>query len=335
MKIALCHDQRIPPLKYGGTERVVAWLARALLDLGHEVTLISRAGSEVSGTRQIEFDPARTFEEQAPADIDLIHLNATPLKEPKRPYLVTIHGNGQPGETFLPNTCFVSRSHAENHGAFAYVHNGIEVSEYSCDLQRNETLVFLAKASWAVKNLDGAKAIAHRLGMRLEVLGSRDWPGGLHRWIPTVRGVRYRGMVDDREKRAVLRSARALLFPVRWHEPFGLAITEALASGCAVFGTPYGSLPEIVSPTVGRLGTSVSGLVRAVEEDLPKIAPLTCRAHVEQGPFSAQGMALAYLRLYETILSNGELDRRQSSQPPRTRTGLPGLSAQSLLPWSD
>ena len=55
-----------------------------------------------------------------------------------------------------------------------------------------------------------------------------------------------------------------MIFPVRWHEPFGLAIVESLYFGCPVFGTPYGSLPEIVAPDVGVLSARASDLAEAV-----------------------------------------------------------------------
>ncbi len=333
MRIALCHEHVIPPLKYGGTERAVAWLGSHLVQLGHDVTLISKRGSYLEGARIIEHDRQRSFESQVPKDVDLIHFFGTPSQEPARPYLVTIQGNGREGEFFLKNTSFVSRKHAENHGAHAYVYNGIEVSDYPCDLVRNDTLVFLAKASWAVKNLDGAVRIARRLGMRLEVLGSRDLPMGMHRWIPSIRGVRYRGMVDDQEKRRILRNAKALLFPVRWHEPFGIAITEALASGCAVFGTPYGSLPEIVTPEVGILSEGETSLVNLIRGRMEMFDPSQCRARVLSGPFTARAMTESYIRQYEAILSGGILDPRQAARLPQTLPGLAGLSAKSLLPW--
>lgn len=334
MKIALGHDQTIPPKKYGGTERAIAWLAKHLIQLGHEVTLIAGAGSHIEGARFIEHQKGASFEEQTPKEIDVLHVFTTPHAEPRRPYLVTIEGNGREGERFWKNTTFVSRKHAENHGAHSFVYNGTEVDEYPCDSQRKETLVFLAKASWAVKNLEGAIQVARKVGMRLEVMGSRDWPGGLHRWVPTVRGVKYHGMVGDLEKREILRTARALLFPVRWHEPFGIAITEALASGCAVFGTPYGSLPEIVTPEVGYLGTSATELSQAIRQRLDSFTPEKCRAHAASAPFSARAMTENYLKLYDTILRTGVVDPRQAERPPQTLPGLSGLSAASLLPWS-
>lgn len=328
MHVTLYHDALIPPPKYGGTERIIYWLGKALIALGHDVTLIAHRGSHIDGARLIEL-PAREngrWEERVPPETDLLHLWATPHRPPPRPFLVTIQGNGRPGETFHPNTVFISGRHAANHGASTFVYNGIDPDDYACDEERADDLVFLAKASWKVKNLQGAIEIARASGSLLHVLGSRDLPLGLQRSLPAFRGVRYWGMVGDEEKKSVLRKARALLFPVRWPEPFGIAITEALASGCAVFGTPYGSLPEIVSEPVGLLSADASELIAGLKTR--HFSPQACRARVVQGGFTHLDMARKYLGLYAKILEAGSL--RPGVTELRCRFTEP---AETLLPW--
>jgi glycosyltransferase involved in cell wall biosynthesis len=329
MRIALCHAALIPPPKYGGTERVIVWLARELVAMGHQVTLVALRGSGLPGVRTIPVTPGVDWEELVPGDVDLLHHWAPPGKAPRRPYLLTIEGNGRPGEVFLPNTVFVSRKHAENHGSSHFVYNGLPLDELECDEQRAGHFVFLAKASWKVKNLAGAIEVARAADVPLEVLGSRELPMGLQRWLPRFGGVRYHGMVGDAAKRKVLRNARGLLFPVRWHEPFGIALTEALGSGCPVFGTPYGSLPEIVTPDVGVLsedpGVLVAALRRAKSQPWD---PKVCRARVLRG-MSSRDMALKYLGYYGRVLETGRIG--DPGEPaPRTRDGF---LAQALLPW--
>ena len=331
MHIALCHNALIPPPKYGGTERIIAWLARALNKLGHQTTLVARAGSHIPGTRFIACREGIDWESLVPDDVDVLHLWATPQQAPKRAFVVTIEGNGQAGERFHANTLFISRKHAANHGATQFVFNGIDPEDYTCATKREDYVVFLAKAAWKVKNLAGAIAVARGAGLRLEVLGSRDWPLNLQRRLPVLRGVHYRGMVGDAEKREVLSRARALIFPVRWHEPFGIAVTEALASGCAVLGTPYGSLPEIVTPEVGMLSANGRDLVNALK-DAGRFSPERCRQRVYEG-FTDLQMARAYLPFYESVLKSGRIVDKAVDNP-RTLDGCAGLSAKSLLPWT-
>jgi glycosyltransferase involved in cell wall biosynthesis len=327
MHIVLCHDALIPPPKYGGTERIVYWLAKALIQLEHRVTLIAKPGSAVAGATLLATGAPM------PEDADIVHLWGTPSPPPSQPFIVTIQGNGQPGERFHPNTVFISRKHAENHGGTHFVYNGIDPEEYPCDAlpARKDHLVFLAKASWKVKNLAGAIEIARAANLPLHVLGSRDWPTELlrrlQRKLPSFGGVRYFGMVGDAEKRQVLRNARALLFPVRWPEPFGIAITEALASGCPVFGTPYGSLPEIITPEVGAVSAEASTLLDLLVNRT--YAPEACRGRVLEG-FDHLTMADSYLKLYERVQKTGSLSSSPADAPPQARFTKP---AETLLPW--
>jgi glycosyltransferase involved in cell wall biosynthesis len=330
MHIVLYHHARIPPLKYGGTERIVYWLGKALIQKGHRVTLIAREGSNIPGATVLSVAPGDSWEKHVPEDADLIHLWATPHTAPKnKPFLVTIQGNGKPGESFLPNTVFISRKHAENHSSTHFVYNGIDPDEYPCDSHREDRLVFLAKASWKVKNLAGAIEIARAVNLPLEVLGSRELPFRAQRLLPRWRGVKYYGMVDDVEKRAVLRRSRALLFPVRWPEPFGIALTEALASGCAVFGTPYGSLPEIVDRSCGFLSNDASEIVQAIRTQT--FPPETCRDRVFQG-FTHLNMADAYLNYYDSILRSGALSKDGENHAPKA---LFTESVEVLLGWKN
>lgn len=310
MHITIYHNAVIPPCKYGGTERVIFWLGKALIALGHRVTLLSKPGSSLPGAKTIATSPNLHWQDQVPHDADILHLWSTPPTLPNKPFLVTIEGNGQYGETFHPNTIFVSKNHAQRHGAKYFVYNGIDPEDYGCDEKRTQNLVFLAKASWKVKNLKGALVIARQTHHSLLVMGSRDWPLNLQKKIrfPGQRVYRM-GMVGDVEKREILKKSKALLFPVRWHEPFGVALLEALASGCPVFGTPYGSLPEIISlPEVGFLSTSALELSQALQNY--SFHPLACRDHVVK-KFTHLHMAKNYLYFYEEILKKGTLDQNQ------------------------
>jgi glycosyltransferase involved in cell wall biosynthesis len=343
MHVVLYHDALIPPPKYGGTERIVYWLARALVTLGHRVTLIARPGSRVEGVETIELSSspgAPHWETLIPGNADVIHLWGTPAQPPGKPFIVTIQGNGRIGESFHSNTVFISRRHAENHGGRHFVYNGIDPDDYPCDPApaREDFLVFLAKASWKVKNLIGAIEIARAASLPLYVMGSRDWPLDLRKRLPSFGLIRYLGMVGDVEKKSYLRKARALLFPVRWPEPFGIAITEALASGCPVFGTPYGSLPEIVTPDVGTLSDDAAVLLAAIHSKKP--APETCRARVLQG-FTHLTMAEKYLALYREVIEHGTLSSRlvegELGSPTRPIEGELRARfqepAETLLPW--
>ncbi|HTN10475.1 MAG TPA: glycosyltransferase, partial [Acetobacteraceae bacterium] len=42
--------EAVPPLRYGGTERVVHWLTEELVAMGHDVTLFATGDSVTAGT---------------------------------------------------------------------------------------------------------------------------------------------------------------------------------------------------------------------------------------------------------------------------------------------
>jgi len=324
----------IPAKLYGGTQRVIYWMGKALLELGHQVTLIGPAASCLPGAelRPYEGDGSdpQTWLPLIPAATDIVHLWEHTRPIANKPFIARIGGNGQPGQKFHPNTLFVSARHAANHGSRHFVHNGLDPAEYSFSETRGDYAVFLAKARWNVKNLSGAATVARRAGLELRVLGSRNWPFNLHRLFPAIRGVRYYGMMGGREKAEMISRARCLIFPVRWEEPFGIALIEALVSGAYVAGTPYGSLPEIVTPATGVLSADADELVAAVKNPR-RFSPQVCRARVLHGGFTHIDMAKNYLRYYELVLTRGRLGE-QHEPPPQTTANF---DAKQLLPWNE
>jgi glycosyltransferase involved in cell wall biosynthesis len=242
-----------------------------------------------------------------------------------------VNGNGgHKRRRFHANTVFVSRKHAANHGSKHFVYPGIDPGEYRLSEQRADYAVFLAKARWCVKNLKGAVKVARKAGVELRVLGSRSWPLDMQRRLPLwlTRGVRYYGNVREEEKVEILSRARCLILPLRWHEPFGLSITESLASGAYVCGTPYGSLPEMVTPDTGLLSANGDELADAVRNS-QRYKPSVCREHVINNGFTHLDMTRKYLRCYEKILTTGSL-LDEGESPGAT---LPDFDAKQLLPW--
>ncbi|HSY74474.1 MAG TPA: glycosyltransferase [Dongiaceae bacterium] len=324
----------IPPKGYGGAQRFIYWLGKTLIESGHQVTLIANSQSHIPGAELRALDPEEknpnAWTRLIPDSTDIVHLWEKSDAPLNKPFLLSIGGNGRPGERFPANTVFVSRSHAANHGSRHFAYSAVIPEDYSCAAKREDYAVFLAKARWDVKNLRGAAAVARRAGIELRVIGSRNWPLNLQKLLPPIRGVRYCGEVEEPEKYDLLSRARCLIFPVRWHEPFGLAITEALASGCYVAGTPYGALPEIVTPETGLLSAKAEELAEAVKNP-QRFDPQVCRDRVVHGGFSLLDSARKYVECYERILTHGSL--LEPGEPaPATRAGF---DANELLPWED
>ena len=94
----------------------------------------------------------------------------------------------------------------------------------------------------------------------------------------------------------------AMLFPIKWDEPFGLVMVEAMACGTPVLSLPGGSVPEIVRDGVsGYLCRSVRDMTkRALKLDFN---PRALREYVEQN-FSLPRMVSEYAALYREVTEN-------------------------------
>lgn len=304
MNIVFKHNCILPVKKYGGTERVLYWLMKELVIMGHNVSFIGLAGSSVKniGVNFIELTDG--WQKKLPKGIDILHFfGPDKVLNSELPYLYTVHGNGQLGETFNNNSVFVSKKHAENHNASTYVYNGIDFYEYpfiSRTKRSWNSFCFLAKAKWRVKNLRDCIKVCKKNKKHLYVAGGRAW--SLSRYIHSM------GVVDDLKKLELLRTSDALLFPVLWHEPFGIAIIEAYSQGLPVIGSCFGSLPELLSPETGIIVNNYREFEEAVSLSKNTFDPEHIRKYAEEH-FSSKLMAEGYLKLYKKVASGRVLNQ--------------------------
>lgn len=319
MKIALCHSRPVPPQAYGGSERVVHWLSKGLLELGHEVFLLAPLGSRPArGVQWTPIDARRSYFDEVrsclPQGIDIIH-SSVPMGEQEEsllpaPLVTTIHGNGKPEERFSSGAIFVSENHAQRHGRTAFVHNGIDPEEFfsgnSLRQQSRRGLVFLSKTSWRVKNLRGAFSLARQAGVSLQV-GGGSRPFFMRLEALLRPSWKWWGPVGGVKKAELLSAGKALVFPVLWEEPFGLVVVEALCSGTPVLATPRGSLSELIDSTVGRLipwdqPEEWLETIQALDSGRIRFDPEVCRDYVLRR-FHYLRMAGAYVAYYKRRLS--------------------------------
>ena len=328
MHILLANHAPIPVFAYGGTERVVWDLGKTLVQLGHRVTYLVPAGSHCDFARVIAIDPGKGWHEQIPADVDIAHFQFDPgfttQTQPPCPYVVTEHGNARAGWPLPHNTVFVSRNHAARYGSTEFVHNGLDWAAYGpVDFAQTRTHHhFLGKAAWRVKNVKGAIQVARRAGVELAVMGGTRLNLRRGFRLTLSRHVQFYGMVGGAQKTGLLNASNGLIFPVRWHEPFGLAVIESLYFGCPVFATPYGALPELVPTDCGHLSAQADDLVEAIRTRT--FDRRACHQHAVDH-FSAMGMALGYLQKYQRVLDGETLN-----------TVAPAIQGEARqLAWTD
>jgi glycosyltransferase involved in cell wall biosynthesis len=321
MKIVFHHPTPLPIIGYGGIERILFWHMKELIRLGHQVVLLGHPDSKVTnyGINLIPLLPDIDWQTLIPVDADIIHLNINHTVPGKIPTINTVHGNGKVAEIFTKNSVFVSKKHAEIHGSDQYIHNALDLTEYPFEVAEknwNEFL-FLAKASWRVKNLSHAVSSCRKALKHLHIIGGKWW--GFSRFIHN------HGIIGGNQKLQIMRSCDALIFPVRWHEPFGIAVIEAMSQGLPVIGSPYGSLPELISAEVGLIVQSYQELTEALKNPPRTFSPLVVRKYVEDN-FSITKHSLAYLALYQKVIDGKNLNLNNPSYIFNTR-------AEDLLPF--
>jgi len=308
MRICLVSDARLPVRLYGGTERIVQWLADHLQRLGHSVVLVAQPGSSLPGVQVV---PAtRTHEALAriPRDADIVHFHAwAPPDDFDRPWVFTLHGNEPPGTRLPRCTVGISADHARRHGLAHHVYNGVEPDELRYEPHKQDHLLFFSKVRRRVKGAARAIHLARSHGVRLEVAGGfrldlLKTGGFLQSLHPFVR---FHGEIGGQRKADCLARARALLFPIAWDEPFGLVLVEAMLSGTPVLATPRGSVPELVPPQAGVLferDEEFGSALERLEPCRPADARDWAMAH-----FTAHDCARRYLALYERVLDGEDL----------------------------
>ena len=330
--------ERVPPLRYGGTEAVVGLLADGLVRAGHEVVLWASADSlSLAELRSVylhglRLDPAvadsRPYEwvhaVEAIKDaqgFDIIHnhdgeqvMALAGLTDV--PMLTTMHCLIGPDTRFIWERYrgfFNTISQAERMTIpplegprFAgVVYNAVDVASFPFRAVKEDYLLFIGQIAPA-KGAHLAVEVARRLGTRLIIAGKVD-PHNRQYFAETIepyidgKQVQFLGEVGQ-EKQELYANARCLLMPICWEEPFGLVMAEAMACGTPVIAFNRGSAPELIlHGETGYLVRDVDEMAQAVGR-LHRLDPYRCRQHVDQN-FNVPIMLQRYLDIYQHILA--------------------------------
>lgn len=213
------------------------------------------------------------------------------------------------------------------------VHNAISVKDFPFKTQKKDYYITLARFTPDKGQHIAVKyAIKHRKRLRMagtvagigsnrKLLLELSNPMSTYRSsdgfkyysdkiLPSVirhSRITYSGNLSGQKKNKFISEAKALLFPIQWEEPFGMAVIEALACGTPVVAMNRGAMPEIIEH--GHNGFLANNEAEFEEYMLrvDEIDPANCRQSVEE-KFSAITMARSYIERYKEAI---ELSKTQ------------------------
>jgi len=334
---------RTPPERYGGSEMICSLLAEALVELGHDVTLFATKDAVTKAKLEYLFDKTIGIasKDETPTyahfsyafsrwkEFDIIHSHGGIFGMQFAPFVnvpvvATMHNvyvpPGTPSfEYFKDKVNYVAISKSQTKllkglNIADVVYNAIAIQDYKLETKKDDYLFWIGNCV-PDKGPDTAIKVAKDLGMKLIMAGKID--KNIKKTVqfydeaikPHIDGkqIIFHEELTREEKGKLFEKAKCFLFPIRWDEPFGMVMCEAMASGTPVVAFPGGAVPEVIKDKeTGYVVKTYEEFLASVKKVLDgKIDPKACRKHVEDN-FSPLVMAKNYAKVYEKILKKGK-----------------------------
>lgn len=211
-----------------------------------------------------------------------------------------------------PNQFFVSISDSQripmpklNYAAT--IHNGVDTSLFKPRKAKRDRYLLYVGRIIPQKGLKEAIKVAIKTGYKLLIAGplypeSRAY---FNKHVKPYLGeqIQYLGYIERNKLLPLYQGATALLMPIRWEEPFGMNMIEAMACGTPVIALDRGSVPEVVVHNkTGFITHNLKEMVAAVEK-IDTIKRQACRDHISNN-FSTERMVDGYEKVFEQIIKN-------------------------------
>ena len=345
----------VPPAMYGGTEVVVDILARGLVAAGDDVMLFATGDSTCPVRREWVYPRAlgtaggsvvaegrqmvRAYEAVSECDVVHDHTLLGALHGVARfdgPVVTTAHGPfteelSDIYAAIAERAAVVAISHHQRSTApkvpiRAVIHHGIDVEQIPLGAGDGGYALFLGRMS-PDKGAHRAIRSARAAGVPL-VLAAKMWEPDERRYFEEIvepmldEHAVYIGEVGGTAKLELLGRAVALLNPIRWNEPFGLVMIEALATGTPVLSFAEGAAPEIVDDGVTGFVCHDEDAMAVALTKAKELSRDACRASALQR-FSSTRMVADHRRLYRELLEEGTanvIDLHAPPSPDRSRS---------------
>lgn len=344
LKVALLSTpfMKVPPDRYGGLERIVADLAYGLAQAGHQVTVFAPDGSKVEGCEMVCFGPPidKVHVDWMEAERNAVNIVADRImndgysiihghnwmgfeyalkaQRPKLKVCHTHHGGlsmdwwGISKPPWRLNLIALSNWMQRYYQSLGFssriVYNGIPIEDYGFKAEKGGRLLFVGRLD-SFKQPHIAIEVAKKTGLGLDIVGGSFVYDTVYmesiKQACDGKQIKLHMDASHEEKIEFYQNAKAVIFPSKMGEPYGLIVPEANACGTAVIASRDGAIPEIIEEGVtGFVCDDVDQMVEAVGK-VDRIKPEACRERVEK-LFSRQVMAKNYVEAYQSILGGDE-----------------------------
>ncbi len=334
MKIALVSPPfvAVPPRGYGGTELVVHELVRGLTAAGHHVTLFATGDSRAPDLRFVY--PAPVWPPDPQAEVvhcrhaarviarerfDVVHAHTPSMVSFAEgigaPCVYTLHHAhyDQLTEVYLRrrDVLYVAisarQAQLEPQLDCQIVHHGLDPRSYPLGRGDGDYAAFLGRLA-PCKAPELAIAAARAVGISIRVAGEIHPVDAMPDWMAVMAsalaqpGVLHLGETGGARKARFLGGARALLMPLRWEEPFGLVMIEAMLCGTPVIAYSRGAAPEVVDEGTTGFLVEDDHEMAAVLARLDRFDRAGCRRRAA-ARFSSRRMVRDYERVYARAIA--------------------------------
>lgn len=338
MRILLLMDPFIPvpPVHYGGIERIMYDIACRYAAIGHGVTIVagpnSRSpgrlityGDNGLGTVKIDFGLLAQVRQILKREIrrhDVLHnfgrlaflfpIAWTAIRKVQtymrfiRPRNIrALNAIGVRNLTYTAVSDAIVRTGRPGGGDWRTVYNCAPLSQFDYveSVAQGAPLVFLGRLE-RCKGAHTAIRVAELTGRRLLIAGNVSTLAHEREYFereisPRIDGknIQYIGVVNNEQKNQLLGGAAALLLPVEWYEPFPVVLPEAFACGTPILAFPGGGVPEGIVPGVTGLLSQTAEEMAAHVSRIGTLSRSACREEAVS-KYSDKVIADHYLAIY-------------------------------------